>query len=63
MRSLELHESGMGVSTEILVECVRSGLRVGEVPVSVTGYEDVGLVDLLRHGLDVYGSTLRHVFS
>ena len=63
LRCLELHESGMGVSTEILVKCVRSGLRIGEIPVSVTGYEDVGFVDLIRHGLDVYGSTLRHVFS
>jgi glycosyltransferase involved in cell wall biosynthesis len=61
LHGLELRESGMGVSTEILLECVRRGLKVGEVPVSVSGYDDVGLLDLLRHGWDVYSSTLRYM--
>lgn len=54
-------EMGMGVSTEILMKAVRSGLSIGEVPVAVSyGRFERSTHGPVFHFLDVAASTLKH---
>jgi len=59
--SLALTEEGMGVSTEILVKAREKGLKVAEVPVSISYNEDSSTHNPLVHGLDVVLSTVKHL--
>jgi glycosyltransferase involved in cell wall biosynthesis len=58
---LDLSEEGMGVSTEILLKAVKSGLRIGEVPVQIRRYDEVAFFSLVRHGWVVLSSTIRYL--
>jgi len=61
LESLSLTETGMGVSTEILLKVADNGLRVAEVPVRVTYDENSSTHNPLVHGLDVVLSTVKHL--
>ena len=59
--SLSLDESGMGISTEILIKAVKTGLRIEERPVQITHYDPVTVAPLLSHGFSVLVSTLKYL--
>jgi glycosyltransferase involved in cell wall biosynthesis len=52
--NLELKEKGMAVSSEIVTEAVAKGLRVAEVPISVTYARDSSTLNPISHGLGVF---------
>ncbi|MFQ5910683.1 MAG: glycosyltransferase family 2 protein, partial [Thermoplasmata archaeon] len=55
-------EQGMGAGAEILQKAAQSGLRVTEAPVSIRyGAGDTSTHQPVYHGLDVLGSTLKHL--
>jgi len=62
VESLNLNETGMGVSAEILLETEERGLRVTEIPVLVR-YKglDTSTHNPLRHGVSVITSIVRIV--
>jgi len=60
--SLSLVESGMGISTEILIKAVKRGFRIKEKPVQITHYDPVAISSLLSHGFSVLVSTLKYLF-
>jgi glycosyltransferase involved in cell wall biosynthesis len=61
LESVVLTEEGMGVSTEILVKAAKNGLRVAEVPVSISYGEGSSTHHPVVHGFDVVLSTLKHL--
>jgi len=63
LESLVLTEDGMGVSTEILLKARESGLRVGEVPISIKYHADSSTHNPVVHGLEVVLSTIKHLSS
>ena len=52
--ALELRENGMAISAETVAEAAKQGLRVTEVPVSVTYSRDSSTLNPLAHGLGVF---------
>jgi len=61
LESMVLTEEGMGVSTEILVKAGENGLRVAEVPITVTYGKDSSTHNPVTHGLGVVLSTVKHL--
>jgi hypothetical protein len=58
-----LTESGMGVSTEILLKAADLNLRIGEVPIIVKYDGDTSTHNPFRHGVSVFGSTLKFILK
>ena len=56
--TLELKEKGMAVSSEIVSEATAKGLKVTEVPVSVTYTKDGSTMNPISHGLGVLNRIL-----
>ena len=54
-------ESGMGISTEILIKASKMKLRVTEIPITITYENNVHSKEPLSHGTSVIMSTLKHV--
>ena len=54
-------ESGMAVSTEILVKISNNGLSMAEVPITVSYIGDTSTEHPVTHGTHVIGSTLKYV--
>ena len=54
-------ESGMSVSTEILVKISNNGLSMAEVPITVSYIGDTSTEHPVTHGTHVIGSTLKYV--
>ena len=54
-------ESGMAVSTEILVKISNNGLSMAEVPITVSYIGDTSTQHPVTHGTHVIGSTLKYV--
>jgi glycosyltransferase involved in cell wall biosynthesis len=52
--TLELKETGMAVSSEIISEGASKGLEIGEVPISVSYTRDGSTLNPVRHGLGVF---------
>jgi len=61
LSSLSLVESGMGISTEILIKAVKNGFRVEERPVQITHSEPLTFFPLLSQGFSVIVSTLKYL--
>lgn len=63
MESLFMFEEGMGVSSEILINARKMGLRICEVPASCTFNNGVGTSthNPLKHGVDVVASIIKLV--
>ncbi len=53
LSELELHEDGMAISSEIVSAATAKGLKVTEVPISVTYGNDGSTMNPVRHGLGV----------
>jgi glycosyltransferase involved in cell wall biosynthesis len=56
--TLELKETGMAVSSEIISEATAKGLKITEVPVSVIYTEDGSTLNPIRHGIGVMNRIL-----
>jgi len=54
-------ESGMGVSTEILVKISNNGLSIAEVPITVSYTGNTSTEHPVTHGSHVIGTTLKYV--
>lgn len=50
---LELRENGMAISSEIVSAAAAKGLRISEVPISVTYSKDTSTLNPIRHGMSV----------
>jgi len=61
LESITLTEDGMGVSTEILLKAQESGIKVSEVPVSISYTADSSAHNPLLHGFEVVLSTLKYM--
>jgi glycosyltransferase involved in cell wall biosynthesis len=61
IETLHLSEFGMGASTEILIKAKEHNLKIKEVPVVVTYDERSSTQNPLSHGIEVVGSTIKHL--
>ena len=61
LASLSLVESGMGISTEILIKAVKKGFKIEERPVQITHNEPLTFFPLLSQGFSVIVSTLKYL--
>jgi hypothetical protein len=62
LESIIPSETGMGVSTEILIKAVQNNLSIKEVPVEIFyKVERPSTVNPLIHGIDVVLSTIKHL--
>jgi len=56
--TLELKETGMAVSSEIVSEASAKGLKISEVPISVIYTEDGSTINPISHGVGVFNRIL-----
>jgi len=61
LNEIEPTESGMSVSTEILMKATRNNLRILEVPITVLYEGDTSTHHPVSHGVSVILSTLKYV--
>jgi glycosyltransferase involved in cell wall biosynthesis len=54
-------ESGMGVSTEILIKADKKGFKIAEVPIKILYEGDTSTHDPVSHGLSVIMSTMKFI--
>jgi glycosyltransferase involved in cell wall biosynthesis len=54
MATLELKETGMAISSEIISEAASKGLQIAEVPISVTYTRDGSTLNPVKHGVGVF---------
>ena len=54
-------ESGMGISTEILIKASKKKLRITEIPITITYENNTHSQEPLSHGTSVIMSTVKHV--
>ena len=54
-------ESGMGISTEILIKCSKKQMRIFEVPITITYEDNTPSQEPISHGTSVVFSTIKHV--
>jgi len=54
-------ESGMGISTEILIKIQKSGLRITEVPIIISYEGETSTHNPISHGSSVIFSTIKYV--
>lgn len=59
LSELTLSETGMGVSTEILIKASKKGFRIGEVPITILYQGDTSSQHPVTHGVSVLMSTLK----
>ncbi|OGD60475.1 hypothetical protein A3K78_08115 [Candidatus Bathyarchaeota archaeon RBG_13_52_12] len=61
LTELVLSESGMAISTEILLKAGRLGLHTAETPIHVEYNSDSSTYNPILHGVDVVLNTLKHI--
>ena len=61
LENIKPTESGMGISTEILIKIQRAGFRILEVPITVSYEGDTSTHNPIMHGSSVILSTLKYV--
>jgi glycosyltransferase involved in cell wall biosynthesis len=54
-------ESGMGISTEILIKASRKELRITEIPITISYKNNTHSQEPISHGTSVILSTIKHV--
>jgi len=54
-------ESGMGISTEILVKASKKQMRITEVPITISYENNIPSQEPIAHGTSVIMSTIKHV--
>ena len=61
LKEISPTESGMGISTEILIKSSKKGMRVTEVPITITYEDNSHSQEPISHGTSVIMSTIKHV--
>jgi len=61
IQELSLSDSGMGISTEILIKADKSGFRISEVPIKILYDGDTSTHNPVGHGLSVILSTMKYI--
>ena len=61
LENIKLTESGMGISTEILIKTQKEGFRILEVPIIILYEGDTSTHNPVSHGSSVIFSTLKYV--
>ncbi len=61
LQSLTPSDSGMGISTEILIKSSNLGLKIAEVPTEIQYEGDTSTQNPVSHGTDVLLSTLKYI--
>lgn len=54
-------ESGMGISTEILIKASKNKMRITEIPITITYEDNTHSQEPISHGTSVIMSTIKHV--
>ena len=54
-------ESGMGISTEILIKSSKKQMRISEIPITISYEDNTHSQEAISHGTSVVFSTLKHV--
>jgi hypothetical protein len=54
-------ESGMGISTEILIKASKKQLKISEIPITITYDDNTHSQEPISHGTSVIMSTIKHV--
>jgi|TARA_B100001750_G_C15510498_1_gene603304 glycosyltransferase involved in cell wall biosynthesis len=61
LQSLNPSDSGMGISTEILIKSGNLGLKIAEVPTEIQYEGDTSTQNPVSHGTEVLMSTLKYI--
>ncbi len=61
LKKISPTESGMGISTEILIKASRNKMRMTEIPITITYGDSNHSKEPISHGTSVIMSTLKHV--
>ncbi len=61
LENIKPTESGMGISTEILIKTQKAGYRITEVPITILYEGDTSTHNPVSHGTSVIFSTLKYV--
>ena len=61
LNDILLTESGMGISTEILIKSAKKNFRITEIPITITYENNSHSQEPISHGTSVIISTLKHV--
>lgn len=61
IQELVISDSGMGISTEILIKADKAGFRISEVPIRISYEGDTSTHNPVGHGLSVILSTMKYV--
>ena len=61
LQSLTPSDSGMGISTEILIKSSNLGLKIAEIPTEIQYEGDTSTQNPVSHGTDVLLSTLKYI--
>jgi len=54
-------ESGMGISTEILIKASKNKMKIAEIPITVSYEDNIHSQEPISHGTSVVMTTLKHV--
>jgi len=54
-------ESGMGISTEILIKATKKKMRITEIPITISYENNIHSKEPISHGTSVVISTIKHV--
>ena len=61
LKEISPTESGMGISTEILIKASKKGMRITEIPITISYENNIHSQEPLSHGTSVVMSTIKHV--
>jgi len=61
LEKIQPTDSGMGVSTEILIKIQKAGFRISEIPIIISYEGDTSTHNPVSHGTSVVFSTLKYV--
>lgn len=63
LAKLRLKNTGMGISTEILLNASQTGLKVTESPITISYHKESSTENPIAHGFRVVASTVRNLSS
>ena len=61
LREISPTESGMGISTEILIKATKKKMRITEIPITISYENNTHSKEPISHGASVIISTVKHV--
>lgn len=61
LKEISPTESGMGISTEILIKASKNKMRLTEIPITISYQDNTHSQEPISHGTSVVMSTIKHV--